>query len=235
MRGLLFVLHMIVSTALAGLLAHIVGLPSHSKRAVCVVARWWSAMLLMVAGVKVSSRIAQPLDPHQPYVFVSNHLSHLDAPSLFVTLRCQLSFMAKRSLLYYPIFGSAILAMGVVVIDRHSQRRRHASVDRAAKMVASGRSVFVFPEGLRSPDGSLGEFKKGAFILAIRAGVPLVPICIKGTREVLKPGAISPRPGEVTVSVLPPILTTGMTIDDRDALLAQARAAIQAELETSLR
>jgi len=182
----------------------------------------WCRMLLWMAGAKVEATITEPLDPDRPYVFVSNHMSHLDVPSLFVTLNRQLSFMAKRSLMFVPIFGTGMYSVGVVIVNRKKKKQARASVDYAAQQVAKGRSVFVFAEGGRSRDGRIGEFKKGAFILAIKAQVPLVPVRIEGSRDILPRGSISPRPGTIRVTVFPPISTDGLTVDDRDMLLQKA-------------
>ena len=189
-------------------------------------ARLWSRILLWTAGVRLTVRMETPLDPTQPYVFVANHLSTVDIWALFIALPVKVRFIAKKQLSRIPLFGWAMAAGRFIFIDRQNHSASRRSIDLACQRIRSGSSVAVFPEGTRSRDGLLGPFKKGAFRLAMTAGVPIVPIAITGAGHVMPPGHLLVRPGPVLVEIGTPIVTAGMSPGDRDALVAQVRAHI---------
>jgi len=188
----------------------------------------WSRLLLAANGVRVMAEGLEHVDPDGSYVFVANHTSIVDIWALLVALPNSFRYVAKRELSRVPVFGRAMSSAGNIFIDRGNLVASFSSYDAAAAMLSDGRSAMVFAEGTRSLDGRLLPFKKGPFVLAIRAGVPLVPICIRGAFERTPKGVLSVRPGEVVVRVGEPIDTRAMTYEDRDALSRRARAAIEA-------
>ena len=167
----------------------------------CLWARW----TLALAGVRVRADLSA-LDPAKAYVFMANHQSHYDSLVLFATLgpRWNLRFVAKESLFKIPFFGPAMLRTGHIPILRENSRKAMKSIDDAVEAAHRGICVLIFPEGTRSEDcHSLGEFKIGGMIMALKCGLPVAPIIISGSRAILPRGTLAPRPGVITVDALP--------------------------------
>lgn len=163
-----------------------------------------------------------------PAVFVSNHNSWVDIWALLVALPGTTRFVFKKELLRVPFLGPAINAMGHVSIDRGNRGSAFSSYERAARQIRAGTSAIVFAEGTRSMTGRLLPFKKGPFVLAIAAGVPIVPVVCLHTFARLPRRSITPRPGPVVVRIGEPIPTAGLDYDARDDLADRARAAMLA-------
>jgi len=190
--------------------------------------RSWSAVLLRANGVSVTAEGLDQLDATGSYVFIANHTSIVDIWALQVALPNSFRFVAKRELERTPILGKAMASAGNIFIDRKNLKSSFSSYDEAATRIRQGLSAMVFAEGTRSLDGRLLPFKKGPFVLAIHAGVPLVPVRIVGAFERNPKGALYVLPGHVVVRVGAPISTAGLTYDDRDRLGADARASMEA-------
>ena len=188
--------------------------------------RFWSLSIMRAAGVKLTIQVDQPLDPKRPYVFMANHLSAADIFSLFIAVPFPVRMIAKKSLGRIPFFGWAMHAGRFIFIDRQNPIAARRSIEEAARRIHNGHSVLLFPEGTRSRDGFLGPFKKGGAHLAIASGADIVPVGIRGSREVMRPRSLLIYPGAIRVHIGAPISTAGMTDDDRDALLARVRALI---------
>jgi 1-acyl-sn-glycerol-3-phosphate acyltransferase len=175
-------------------------------------------------GVRVQVTGLEHVATGGPFVFTPNHQSHLDILALLGHLPGPTRFVAKQSLWQHAVVGAVLDSLGMVPIDRDSSADAVAALNRVR---AEGQSFVVFPEGTRSRDGRLGEFKKGAFVLAIRLGLPVVPVACRGTRRLMPRGSrLTVIPGEIELVVERPIPTAGLRFEDRDALAAQARAAI---------
>jgi 1-acyl-sn-glycerol-3-phosphate acyltransferase len=178
-------------------------------------------------GIEVRMHGLEHLDPAQTYVFAPNHQSHLDILALLAHLPGRTRFAAKRELWRHPVVGAVLDTLGMVPIDREHPENAIAVLSRAA---ATPESLVVFPEGTRSRDGQLREFKKGAFVLAIRGGLPIVPITTVGTRRLMPRGSrLTVLAGPVDVHVHEPIPTAGLGDADRAALMERVRAAISSE------
>lgn len=190
--------------------------------------RNWGKALLRANGLAVRVEGLEQLAPGMSYVFASNHTSFADIWALFAGLPGSVRFVAKRELMSIPVFGMALRARGEIPIDRSKLRDAFAAYDEAAERIQAGLSAIVFAEGTRSRDGQLHDLKKGPFVLAIKAGVPIVPVFIDGTFEALPPGGWHVRPGAITLKIGAPIATAGRTFDDRNALLAEAQAQLKA-------
>lgn len=188
--------------------------------------REWARRLLATAGIEVHATGLEHIAGLGPCVYIANHLSFVDVWALLVALPGSLRFVGKRELFRIPIFGTALRVSGQIPIDRQDRLAAVASFEVAGRLLAAGHSAMVFPEGTRSLDGSLQPFKKGAFVLAIATQRPVVPVVVVGTFGILPKGGIVPRAGRVEVRIGVPIVTTGLTYDDRDALLARASAAM---------
>lgn len=186
----------------------------------------WASELMRINGVEVTVEGLDRIPAGVPCVYAANHLSLVDIWLLVVVLPGRLRFVAKRELSHYPFLGRALRAAGHIFIDRGDLGRALEAYGEAARIMQGGTSAIVFVEGTRSRDGRLREFKKGAFVLAIAAGAPVVPVRIDGTFEMLPGDSVAFRPGRTRVRIGDPISTTGLTYEDRDMLLDQCRSAI---------
>jgi len=176
-------------------------------------------------GVRVSVLGLEHVAAGGPFVYTPNHQSHLDILALLGHLPGAVRFAAKQSLWKHAVVGAVLDSLGMVPIDRESSADAIAALNRVRD---EGQSFVVFPEGSRSRDGRLGEFKKGAFVLAIRLGLPVVPVVCRGTRRLMPKGSrLVVVPGDVEIVIERPIPTAGLAFEDRDALAARVRAAIE--------
>ncbi len=181
--------------------------------------------LTRLLGVRVQLRGLEHLATPGAVVFAPNHQSHLDILVLLGYLPGRTRFAAKRELWRHPVVGAVLDTLGMVPIDREYPER---SIDVLNRAGSEGHSLVVFPEGTRSRTGALLPFKKGAFALAIGAGLPVVPVVCRGTRRLMPRGSrLTVVPGEVEIVVEAPIPTAGLGYDDREALAAKVRAAIE--------
>ena len=170
-------------------------------------ARVWSWLILATTGVDVTVEGLDRIEPGQTYVFVANHQSIYDIPVVFWSLPFQLRIIAKESLGRFPMLGPHLKRTGHMLVDR-SRPDRSGIFDWASSLTANGLSLIVFPEGTRSQDGFVGKFKGGSIMLAMQAGLPLVPVSVVGSRHVMTKGELRTRPGHVTLIVHAPIATT---------------------------
>jgi 1-acyl-sn-glycerol-3-phosphate acyltransferase len=176
-------------------------------------------------GVEVTVHGAEHLATGGPFVLTPNHQSHLDILSLLGFLPGRTRFAAKREMWRHPVVGSVLDTLDMVPIDRDDPESAIAALTHTD---GTAGSLVVFPEGTRSRDGRLREFKKGAFVLAIRAGLPVVPVICRGTRRLMPRGSrLTVVPGAVEIVIEQPIPTAGLGYDDRDALAARVRAVIE--------
>jgi len=188
--------------------------------------RIWAPGLLWGAGVDLQVEGDGGIDWGRPHLFVCNHQSMIDIPTAFMALRCDVRFIAKRELSYLPFLGWYMRATGMIFVDRGQSEQARQSIRLAGERVRAGASVLAFPEGTRTPDGRVHEFKKGAFVVAIEAGVPIVPVAIEGAQRALPRGGFRVRPGVIRVRLGDPIATAGLGYDDRDALIERVRLAL---------
>jgi 1-acyl-sn-glycerol-3-phosphate acyltransferase len=184
--------------------------------------RWWSAAVLWAAGCKVRVHGLENAGKGEPRIFASNHVSWFDVPALAGSLP-RYKFVAKAELFKVPIFGKAMRAAGMVEIQRENRKAAFGAYEVAADRIKAGNSVVVFPEGTRGLAYPLRPFKKGPFVLAIAAGVPIVPIIVHGTIEILGKGSLWAHPGTIDVHLLEPVSTEGVDYDHREALMQAVR------------
>ena len=171
-------------------------------------ARWWSRLILVTTGVQVTVEGLERIVPGKTYVFVANHQSIYDIPVLFWSSPFQLRIIAKESLGNFPMLGPHLKRTGHMLVDR-SRPDKAGILGWASRLTSNGLSLIVFPEGTRSRTGMMGKFKGGSILLAMQAGLPLVPISVIGSRHVMKKGELTTRPGHVTLLVHDPIETAG--------------------------
>jgi 1-acyl-sn-glycerol-3-phosphate acyltransferase len=192
----------------------------------------WSRALLKVSGVKGKVEGLENISPNGVYVFASNHASYMDTPVVLGNIPVQFRFLAKRGLFMIPFLGTHLQRAGHIPVFRGNARQNLKTLVMAAETVQKrGISLLIFPEGGRSQDGTLGQFSEGAAYIAIKAGVPLVPLTLQGTRAVLPFGSGLPRPGRIRMLIGDPIPTEGLSLKCRERLTAQVRAQVAATLE----
>ena len=193
-------------------------------------ARWWSRSVTSFAHVKIVVENRATLVPEQPYVFMANHASSLDIWAVFVAIPRRLRLIAKKQLARIPIFGWAMWAGRFIFIDRGNGVAARRSIDEAGRRIHDGDSVLIFPEGTRTRDGSLLPFKKGGFHLAIRAGVPIVPVALCGTGALMPRGSLLLRAGAIKVIIGEPIPTKDLSDEDRVNLPGRIRGIVEVML-----
>jgi 1-acyl-sn-glycerol-3-phosphate acyltransferase len=212
----------IAATAVMGSVNLVVALWDDEGRQQLRVARAWGRMLLGIAGVKVKVIGIEKVDPSQSYVVVGNHVSYMDTPVLLSHIPVNFRFMAKQGLFDVPFIGGHLKKAGHIPVPRDDPRSALKVLSSAGKaMKERGLSVLVFPEGGRSEDGELRPFKDGAAYLAIKGGVPLLPICLIGMHDILPMHSIHVRPGRVTLRIGNPIPSEGLVTHNRAALTEQ--------------
>jgi len=205
------------------------GLLTGSRReALNVMGSLWGDLAIALAGVDLRVTGEENLWSQRPAVFIFNHQSGLDAMVAIKLLRRDMTGVAKRELQRNPIFGPIFMAAGVVFIDRGDTRKAIDALEPAVQALRQGLSLAIFPEGTRSETTRVGPFKKGAFHIAMQAGVPIVPVILKNTVDALPKHAIVLRPATVEVEVLPPVDTSRWT---REGLEDEVRAIRDAYLE----
>lgn len=197
----------------------------------------WAGRVVAHAAIDVHVEGREHFDATRSYLVMSNHQSHYDVPVLFHVLGANLRMVAKKELFAVPIFGQAMREAGFVCVDRANREAAIRGLAAAKELLARGASVWIAPEGTRSRTGELGAFKKGGFVLALDTNLPILPVAISGTRDVLAATAIRSTPGRrVTVSIQPPIelptLDAGADrASARDALMTRVRESIARGLE----
>lgn len=208
----------VVATIVLGLLSLLVSLFETDGRRQVAIAQYWSRVLLFIAGVKLEIEGLEKIDPNGSYVFVSNHVSYMDTPVVLGHIPLQFRFLAKKSLFSIPLLGYHLKRAGHIPVLRENPRAAIKAMSEAAKAIRDrGVSILIFPEGRRSLTG-LKPFKEGAAYIAIKAGVPVIPLCVKGTLEVLPMGSLNVRPGRVLLRVGDPVPTSHLTLHQRAQL-----------------
>lgn len=187
-------------------------------------------LALALAGIRIVVRGREHLTPERAVVFCANHQSNVDPPVLFQVLHPRLHILYKAELSKLPLLGRVFILGEFVPVERANREAAMASVSRGAESLRAGNSFLIFPEGTRSRTRELLPFKKGGFIMALQAGVPIVPVAVEGGRAAMHKGSKLIWPTTVTVTIGPPIETAGMTVDDRDTLITTVRATIQGML-----
>jgi 1-acyl-sn-glycerol-3-phosphate acyltransferase len=190
------------------------------------VARLWSKGLLFCAWLRVETRFAVPLDPQARYVYMANHQSLFDIPVLLATLPGKTRFLAKKSLFQIPIFGWAMSIAGFIPVDRRDRSTARDMFAEAIARLRAGVSLLVFPEETRSLDGKLHTFQRGGFLLAMKSGLPIVPVGVQGTFEVQSPRSFAIRPRRIVVSYGEPMPTEGIELRAKRRLVDSVRTRV---------
>src|SRR5512133_2143164 len=221
MRTVLVFLTLITMTPFFGLMviiAALVGVKDAEGSIYDHAPRWWARCLVSAAGIRVRLHNEGRMRTGAPRIYVSNHISWFDVLTLAAVLP-RYKFVGKAELFKIPLFGRAAHAAGMIAIQRDNRKSAFESYRVAAERIRAGASVVVFPEGTRGRSYALRPFKKGPFVLAVAAGVPIVPAIIHGTIEVLPRGSFWVRSRAIDVHFLDPVPTAGLEYEDRDRLM----------------
>jgi len=195
------------------------------------IGKFWARMNLFFTGVLVSIEGSEHIDGERSYVIMSNHQSHFDVLALIAYMPLQLRWVMKLELREIPIFGYCCEKMGQIYIDRGRSEKAHKSLEIAGEKIRNGASVVFFPEGTRSPNGKLLPFKKGGFVIALEAKVPILPVTVVGGRNVVPKGSLRILPGRMKIIIHEPIEVEGYSYERREELVEQIRGVIEKDLE----
>lgn len=221
----------ILITLFFGIISYVVSFFDPEGRRQASLAGVWARTLLAACGVKVIVEGADLLQPQGSYIFISNHLSYMDTPSILAHISVQFRFLAKLGLFQIPLLGGHLTRGGHIPVPRQDPRASVKTMQTAAEVIQKKKiSLLIFPEGGRSHDGVLKSFKEGAAYIAIKAGIPVVPMVLLGTQNILPFGAAIVQSGTVRIRILEPIPTTNMVLKDRGVLTQQVRELIAREL-----
>src|SRR6266702_8062485 len=197
-------------------------------------ALYWAGVrgvMFFVRAVGVRVRVAgTERIPHGTCLFVANHTSSADAPAVVGAIPRRIVILLKKSLFNYPIVGQAFHLAHFIPVERSKRDSAIESVEKAIEAMRAGQSFLIYPEGTRSPDGRLQEFKKGAVVMAIKAGVPIVPMACSGAHRVMEKRSLVIHPGEIVVEFLEPIDASRHSLEERDILNDRVRDALAAGL-----
>jgi 1-acyl-sn-glycerol-3-phosphate acyltransferase len=233
-RSIFFYITLAISTVILGIAAIVVVMLTRRSDWAHLIGRAWARVNLWAAGTTVSVNGLDNIRFDGSCIYAANHQSGFDILALLGKLPVQFRWLAKAELFRFPILGQAMKASGYIPIDRDNRHKAFESINLAARRVREGNSIFIFPEGTRSLDGILQDFKKGGFILAIQSQHPMVPISITGSHRILpKRGEWRISPGTIRITIGQPIPTAGITIRNRDVLIQQVREAIRQNLPES--
>ena len=212
---------------IAGPIGLLVAIPLRMKGALYELGHIGVGLALAMAGIRYRVASCEHTPSGRAVVFCSNHESNVDPPVLFQALHRRLHVLFKAELTKLPILGRVMLAGDFVPVERDRREASMTSIDRAAESIRAGNSFLIFPEGTRSKTSELLPFKKGGFIMAIKAQAPIVPVAISGGRDAMRKGSWFVRPVMCRIRIGEPVETAGMTVDDRDRLIEIVRASIE--------
>lgn len=188
--------------------------------------RCWAPLHWRITGSRLSVEPLPDVDWSRPHIFIMNHQSMMDIPCAFAVIPANIRFVAKHTLKYVPFLGWYMALTGMIFIDRSDRRKAMRGLQLAGERIRAGSNILAFPEGTRSKDGRILPFKKGPFLLALEAKVPIIPVAIDGTGHVLAPNSLRLRRSHIRMKLGAPIETAHRTRADRDALLVEVRDAL---------
>jgi 1-acyl-sn-glycerol-3-phosphate acyltransferase len=225
-RSCLLIIVSVIITAFMSGCAIIFPLISPGENKSHKIAHIWAKILLILTNTRVKVVGEDNIISQKPYIFMANHQSDFDILILLAHVPGQFRWIVKKELFHIPLFGPAMRKAGYIEMDRQNHKSALRSIEKAARKIRDGKSVMSFPEGTRSKDGKIEPFKQGMFYLAIKAGVPIIPISIVGANYIMPKRSLRINPGKITLVIGNPIETCGYTIENRHALIEKVRNVI---------
>jgi 1-acyl-sn-glycerol-3-phosphate acyltransferase len=230
LRTLLVVFFLLPYAILASMFGYPIARLVGSPALLHVLGRFGASTSFRLAGIRVNFEGLEHLRDHRNLVLMPNHVSNLDAAILFGLISLPFKAVVKRELFKFPFLHYCLRYAGFIEVDRRDPAQSRSAIARAVASLKAGNCFIIFPEGTRSPTGALGEFKKGAFVVAIEAKSRIVPVAITGAETLMPKGDFLIRPGRVRVRVLDPIDAGAYSYEDRDLLVDEVRDRIAASL-----
>ena len=197
-----------------------------SQKHPMIVSHIWGPVIIWITGSKITIHGKENVKKNQYFIYVSNHESLMDIPAIFTAVPVNLYYVAKKELKNVPFLGWFMVMVGMIFIDRGNKEKAFESMRKAGKLIKGGKNVISFPEGTRNQDGKMKIFKRGSFIMAKAGNIEVVPIAIKGAREVLPSGTNRLRPGHIKVKIGKPISGKEFSIDQVDQFASKVREAV---------
>ncbi len=210
----------------------IISIIPNSENRIHKIATLWAKMLLLISNTKVEVIGRENVRRSKPQIFMANHQSDFDILIVLGHIPGQFRWIAKKELFSIPIFGAAMKTAGYIEIDRDNHEKAMQSLDEAAIRIREGKSVMSFPEGTRSRDGEIKSFKQGIFHLAIKSGVPIVPVSIIGSGQIMPKRSLKITPGRVKMVIGKPVEVKSYTVETRRELIDKVRKVIIANHDT---
>ncbi|MBI4961872.1 MAG: 1-acyl-sn-glycerol-3-phosphate acyltransferase [Desulfomonile tiedjei] len=231
LRIALTALGLVVITGVLAPPLMLIGLITSSGRLTYRMMRWWAWGVSKCMGITFSLIGAEKVVPGQSYIVTPNHQSYADVLALVSVLPVSFRWVIKKELLKVPLFGGALAATGAISLDRSNRTQSVQRLRAGAEKLKGGWSVLIYPEGTRTPDGHLQSFKKGAFMMAVQTGMPILPVTSNGAHKVLPRKTLWFRPGHITVTIGDSINTEGLTENDVPELMEKTRQAVAKNLD----
>ncbi len=222
-----FIAGVVISLSFAAIIILTLPMSYKTGRVFHALSRCWARTILLTCGVRVRVRGIEELDPSSNYVYVSNHASMFDIPAIIASIPDQIRIVYKKELEIIPIFGWGLRWGSYIGIDRGRGAKAMRSLEEAIDKIRRGASVLLYAEGTRTRDGKLQPFKRGAFNIAVRAGIPVVPLTINGTFPILPKGSIVIRPRPVELVLGKPIPVTGQGKEEELRLMDAVHETMQ--------
>jgi 1-acyl-sn-glycerol-3-phosphate acyltransferase len=231
-RTIITVVGGVLATIIAVLLIAIIVPFNNNSPTIDRIIRVWSRVWLAASGTRLEIEGGDNIDPSRSYVVVANHLSALDIMACLLAVPLPIRFLAKKELFRVPVLAQGMRLVGIIEVDREARGAIHSEVNRQSReLIEQGRSLIIYAEGTRPRNGVMKPFKKGAFTMAIRAGLPVLPVSIHGSYEAWPPGKPIVRGGLIRVMIDKPVETDGMTSADTGDLRDQVREIIGGRVE----
>ncbi|MHB2150834.1 lysophospholipid acyltransferase family protein [Calditrichota bacterium LG25] len=232
LRSLVAYAFAVLHTLFCSLAAIVFGLFNPYSKIVDKIIRLWARGLLKAAGVKVVVHGQEKLRKDQPYIFMSNHQGAFDILAGVVAIPVTMRFIAKKELFRIPIFAHSMRTVGMIPIDRGNSVEARKSLEEAARTLQNGVSVLIFPEGTRTRDGNIKPFKKGGFVLALKSGLPIMPMVFTGSLNIMRKNSLKLHKGTIHVYFLDEVDTSQYSFEQRNELLKEVRKRIVDFYET---
>jgi len=225
-----YLIALIINTLILALLIIAISPLDRGGKYVHYIGRFWSLVNVWLSGTRMYIRGKEKIKKGRPYIIMSNHQSLFDVWALIARLPLQLRWIIKSDIKTIPVFGLALERMGHFYVDRKRYKDAFSGLDAAFEKIKKGMSVVVFPEGTRSRDGRLQKFHKGGVLIALRSGIPILPVTVNGSRFVLPKGTLDLMPGKIEIVVGDLIDTSAFDEKKKDELMSVVKSAIEKNL-----